>query len=603
MVTPTLAETEHGGLSGDGGDVQTIEGLSLRIASLVSEAKLKDDRLKELESDLNTKCSEYLQVQQHVTLLLNKAEAKDARLEELQTRLNTQHSEYIQEQQKMALLLREAGVKDARIEGLGSNVDASHGKDSKAQQQIASLADEARAKSTKVNELESNVDAQERELSKTQQQVALLLDKAKAKDTKIEELESALDAKDKKHSQTQQKVASLLDEAKAKSTRIKELESDLSAKCSEHSQAQQQIASLLNEARDKDVRAEELESRLASERSERLTVQQLYASLRKTIRVMVRIRPSLPGAKDDGGAAGWSTASGSGVLEIAASATQSKALNCRFDRVFRPQASNNDVFDETLPLVRLAATEGARCVIIAYGASSTGKSYTMRGDDKASPPTPGIIQLAGCRIFDMVSAGVTVEVSSMYVYNRQVWDLLVADKDRNLVIPVTQKASTPATKYEQVRSPDELVGRFDSTMLKTVKAATRLNAESSRGHYFFTVRVNNQPGDAGTGLLTFVDLAGNESVKESGVEGEQFKESQSINNDLFALGEMMRNLRQGHTANTKQSKLTQLLAGAMGLGASATARSEILMLTTVNLSGEHIGKSLRTLNFAQTVGS
>ncbi|KAK7709927.1 hypothetical protein SLS64_006172 [Diaporthe eres] len=60
VVTPTLAETEHGGLSGDGGDVQTIEGLSLRIASLVSEAKLKDDRLKELESDLNTKCSEYL---------------------------------------------------------------------------------------------------------------------------------------------------------------------------------------------------------------------------------------------------------------------------------------------------------------------------------------------------------------------------------------------------------------------------------------------------------------------------------------------------------------------------------------------------------------
>ncbi|KAK7709928.1 hypothetical protein SLS64_006173 [Diaporthe eres] len=237
------------------------------------------------------------------------------------------------------------------------------------------------------------------------------------------------------------------------------------------------------------------------------------------------------------------TASGSGVLEIAASAMQSKALNCRFDCVFRPQASNNDVFDETLPLVRLAATEGARCVIIAYGASSTGKSYIMRGDDKASPPTPGIIQLAGCRIFDMVSAGVTVEVSSMYVYNRQVWDLLVVDKDRNLVIPVTQKASTPATKYEQVWSPDELVGRFDSTMLKTVKAATRLNAESSRGHYFFTVRVNNQPGDAGTGLLTFVDLAGNESVKESGVEGEQFKESQSINNDLFALGEMMRNLR------------------------------------------------------------
>lgn len=67
---------------------------------------------------------------------------------------------------------------------------------------------------------------------------------------------------------------------------------------------------------------------------------------------------------------------------------------------------------------------------------------------------------------------------------------------------------------------DELVGYLDSTMSKMVKAVMLLNAESSCGHYFFMVRVTGQLGDVGMGLLTFVDLAGYESVKESGVEGD-----------------------------------------------------------------------------------
>lgn len=495
VSAPPLADKQHGTHPDDEGGLQEIEGLSLRIASLLGEAKIKDARIKDLEYDLQARHREHLEDQNDDSL---PDEAKDARL---------------------------AG-------------------------------------------LESDLQSERSECSKAKEQVDLLLNNTRVKDARLEELQSNLDVK-----------------------------------CGEYQEAKRQIASLVDKDKANGERIEQLESSLASERSERLTVQQLYTSLRQTIRVMVRIRPPFPDAKGACDAASWSIESGSGTLEIATSATQAKASKFRFDRVFRPQASNNDIFDEILPLVRQAATEGGHCVVMAHGASSTGKSFTMRGDDKASTPTPGIIQLAGGRFFDMVSAGATVEVSSMYAYNGQVWDLLVADKDRNLHIPTMQKACTPATRYEQVRSAREIVERLDFTMSKTVKAPTLLNAESSRGHYFFTIRVSGEPGDAGTGVLTFVDLAGNESVKESGVKGKQFSESKSINSDLFALSEMIRSLRRGTTADTKQSKLTQLLAGSMGLGTNATARSEILMLATVNLSGEHMQKSMRTLKFAETVCS
>lgn len=50
---------------------------------------------------------------------------------------------------------------------------------------------------------------------------------------------------------------------------------------------------------------------------------------------MVCIRPLIPDAKGEGGAARWSAGPGLSMLEIAVFMMQNKALKIRFDRIFR----------------------------------------------------------------------------------------------------------------------------------------------------------------------------------------------------------------------------------------------------------------------------
>ena len=77
-------------------------------------------------------------------------------------------------------------------------------------------------------------------------------------------------------------------------------------------------------------------------------------------------------------------------------------------------------------------------------------------------------------------------------------------------------------------------------------ASTKLNAQSSRSHSVFMLRVsaartapsrNGAPGKLETrnSTLVMVDLAGSERVEQSGAQGEQMKEAQAINKSLSAL--------------------------------------------------------------------
>ena len=59
-----------------------------------------------------------------------------------------------------------------------------------------------------------------------------------------------------------------------------------------------------------------------------------------------------------------------------------------------------------------------------------------------------------------------------------------------------------------------------------------MNADSSRSHYIFRLRVighNAKTGVKCDGELNLVDLAGSERVKDSGVTGDAMKEAQCIN--------------------------------------------------------------------------
>jgi kinesin family protein 5 len=75
-----------------------------------------------------------------------------------------------------------------------------------------------------------------------------------------------------------------------------------------------------------------------------------------------------------------------------------------------------------------------------------------------------------------------------------------------------------------------------------------MNAESSRSHSIFVIKVNLknlQDGSVRTGKLYLVDLAGSEKVGKTGATGQTLEEAKKINKSLSALGMVINALTDG----------------------------------------------------------
>lgn len=97
-----------------------------------------------------------------------------------------------------------------------------------------------------------------------------------------------------------------------------------------------------------------------------------------------------------------------------------------FDRVFGPEATQVDVFDETVSAVR-AVMNGQRLCIFAYGQTGSGKTWTMEGDETAREGK-GVNARCIEAIFLQASADedvhTVVKMSLLEVYNDKICDLL-----------------------------------------------------------------------------------------------------------------------------------------------------------------------------------
>ncbi|CAB4310342.1 unnamed protein product [Prunus armeniaca] len=174
----------------------------------------------------------------------------------------------------------------------------------------------------------------------------------------------------------------------------------------------------------------------------------------------------------------------------------------KFNKVFGPAATQEEVFLDTQPLIR-SVLDGYNVCIFAYGQTGSGKTYTMSGPSVSSTDDWGVNYRALNDLFQISqsresSIAYEVGVQMVEIYNEQVRDLLSI-------------------------------------------GATALNERSSRSHSVLTVHVRGvdlKTDTALRGSLHLVDLAGSERVDRSEATGDRLREAQHINKSLSALGDL-----------------------------------------------------------------
>ncbi|XP_061731647.1 kinesin-like protein KIFC3 isoform X2 [Nerophis ophidion] len=280
-----------------------------------------------------------------------------------------------------------------------------------------------------------------------------------------------------------------------------------------------------------------------------------------------------------------------------------KVMTFDLDKVFRPQATQEEVFQEVQSLVT-SCIDGYNVCIFAYGQTGSGKTYTMEGVPEDPGLNPRALRLLFSEVMDKSPDWeYKISVSMVEIYNETLRDLLGHNISDKLDIKMNPDGSgqlyVPGLTQVQVQSPEDINKVLELGQVSRATACTHLNDHSSRSHALLIVYVsglNATTGSCTQGKLNLVDLAGSERIRKSGAEGGRLREAQCINKSLAALGDVINALRSKHAhVPFRNSRLTYLLQDSLG------GDSKTLMMVQVSPVLGNLSESLCSLKFAQRV--
>ncbi|XP_076050330.1 uncharacterized protein LOC143030935 [Oratosquilla oratoria] len=326
--------------------------------------------------------------------------------------------------------------------------------------------------------------------------------------------------------------------------------------------------------------------------------------------VAVRVRPLITREESDKNKIHWEVDEiKNSIVQIDPSSRKKLGSPYVYDKVFSSNSSTDDVHNSvTKPIVE-SALSGFNGTIFAYGQTSSGKTYTMTGNQESQ----GIIPLAVKDIFDTIEntpdREYLIRASYMEIYNENITDLLGGKECRNKGLSIREDGAG----IVYVADLKEMCVIQEAQLLNLIKkgdkyrhvGSTNMNERSSRSHSIFRLIIESR--ERGDGLesedsavtvshLNLVDLAGSENVSQTGATGDRLKEGGFINKSLFMLGRVISQLSDGETfINFRDSKLTRILQASLG-GNAKTA-----IICTVTPAG--IDQTHSTLRFASRAKS
>ncbi|CAL0332556.1 unnamed protein product [Lupinus luteus] len=268
-----------------------------------------------------------------------------------------------------------------------------------------------------------------------------------------------------------------------------------------------------------------------------------------------------------------------------------------FDKVFGPACLTESVYEEGVKNVALSALMGINSTIFAYGQTSSGKTYTMRGI------TEKAVNDIYEHIMNTPERNFTIKISGLEIYNENVRDLLNSESGRNLKLLDDPEKGTVVEKLVEETAKDDKHLRHLISICEAQRQVgeTALNDNSSRSHQIIRLTIQSAQRENAdcvrsfVATLNFVDLAGSERAAQTQADGTRLREGCHINLSLMTLTTVIRKLsvgkRSGHIPY-RDSKLTRILQHSLG----GNARTAIICTLSPALS--HVEQSRNTLFFA-----
>eukprot|EP01080_Neovahlkampfia_damariscottae_P003821 gene3821-6982_t len=287
-------------------------------------------------------------------------------------------------------------------------------------------------------------------------------------------------------------------------------------------------------------------------------------------------------------------------------AKKGKDMKFAFDRVFGTNSSQTEVFKNSTKFLLPGVLNGYNATVFAHGATGSGKTHTMIGDERSGP---GVLVLTIVELFQLIESSrdekeYKIHVSYLEVYNEQIKDLLV-DNSKILDLRCDSKKGMVVSGLTEHHpsSAEEALELLHKGNQKRVQFETAMNAQSSRSHAVFQIfveqrdRTKNIKTNVKFGKLSLIDLAGNERASKTKNVGKRLQEGANINKSLLALGNCINALCKA-TTNSKtfipyrDSKLTRLLKDSLG------GNCRTVMIATVSPSSLSYEDTFNTLKYS-----
>ena len=243
--------------------------------------------------------------------------------------------------------------------------------------------------------------------------------------------------------------------------------------------------------------------------------------------------------------------------------------------------------------------DGYNATVFAYGATGSGKTHTMMGNDRVGP---GVMGLAMCELWQKIESAqdefdFEVSVSCLEVYNETLHDLFVPDSAALEMWDDPQgHAVVSKLSVLHPHTVEEVQRMLMEANMRRRQSPTDANQESSRSHAVFQVTVTKKPKASGVtanvleGKLNLIDLAGSERASKTNNRSERLREGANINKSLLALANCINALGQNYHSGQhipfRNSKLTRLLKDSLG-GTSRTTMIAAISPSSLSFEDTH----------------